>query len=57
MNGTHAKKLRRQHAARYTEDGLPRDAKEWTEEDWKSLNAAMERVKREIAERHTKARG
>lgn len=38
--------------SKLTEDGLPKDARDWTEADWRSLHEAMERAKREIAERH-----
>ena len=41
MTGMQAKSLRRRHAARFTADGLPRDAREWTE------------ATKEIGERHT----
>lgn len=53
MNGMASKKLRRAIAARYTEDGLPRDARDWAAQDWRQLHEAMEEVKRRIAERHT----
>lgn len=50
--GTAGKKDRRAHAKRLTEDGIPRDGREWTLEDWKSLHEAMKKAKAEIAERH-----
>ena len=52
MNGMKAKKLRRDHAAAFTADGLPRDAKDWTEDDWRDLHECLEDVKRRIAKRH-----
>ena len=39
-------------AGRLDENGLPRDAREWTEADWLDLHRAMETVKRLIAARH-----
>jgi hypothetical protein len=33
-------------------DGLPIDAKDWTEADWRDLHEAIERVKRNVAARH-----
>ncbi len=57
MNGMTRKKQRRDHAARYTEDGIPRDANEWIEEDWAILHAAMEEVRRKIGGRHGKRNG
>lgn len=35
-----------------TPDGLPKDAREWTEADWRDLHAAMTTVRRLIAARH-----
>ncbi len=52
MNGMAAKKLRRDHAAQWTDDGVPRDAKDWTKEDWKDLHEAIESVKEKVAKRH-----
>ena len=37
---------------RLSEDGLPKDTKEWTEDDWRDLHEAMEEAKRKIADRH-----
>lgn len=51
------KRERRQHAKAFTEDGLPRDAKEWLEDDWRDLHRAMETVKRKVAKRHEQPRG
>ena len=56
MNGMQAKKARKDQAKKYTEDGLPRDGKDWTEADWKDLHEGMEEVKRKIRERHQKVR-
>lgn len=46
------KRLRREQARRYTEDGVPRDAREWTEADWATLHRHMTETRREIAERY-----
>lgn len=37
---------------RLNPDGLPRDARDWTEADWRDLHRAMETVRRLIGERH-----
>jgi len=39
-------------SGRYTADGLPTDARGWTEADWRDLHAAMETVRRLVGERH-----
>jgi hypothetical protein len=52
MNGMHEKKLRKEKAKRFTQDGLPRDAKEWTVQDWSDLFHAMESVIRKVGKRH-----
>ncbi len=39
---------------RRSPDGLPIDAKEWTEADWRDLHEAMETVKRKVKARHVK---
>ena len=46
------KKQRRDRARRFTADGLPRDGREWSVEDWRDLWHGMEEVKRKIAARH-----
>lgn len=46
------KARRRAHAKRFTEDGLPRDANEWTEEDWRTLYEALETVTRKVRDNH-----
>lgn len=56
MNGMARKKQRRDKAKRFTEDGLPRDAKDWVESDWRDLWECLETVKRRIAERHREER-
>lgn len=33
-------------------DGLPIDARDWTEADWQDLHEAIEKVKRNVARRH-----
>lgn len=43
---------RKQHARQYDENGLPRDARDWTRQDWQDLHEAVEDVKRKIASRH-----
>jgi hypothetical protein len=40
--------------SRYTEDGLPKDGREWTGDDWRDLHEAMETVKRKVGERHAR---
>ncbi len=45
------KQLRR---SRFNEDGLPKDARDWTEEDWRDLHEAMESVKRKVKVRHAR---
>jgi hypothetical protein len=52
MNGMKAKKLRKQHAIRFDENGLPRDANEWTYEDWRDLHNALETIKANVSKRH-----
>ncbi len=52
MNGMKAKKLRIAHDKRFTQDGLPRDKNDWTEDDWRDLHEALESVKRKVKERH-----
>ena len=37
-------------------DGMPIDAKLWTEQDWRDLHEAIEAVKRKVAARHKAAR-
>ena len=54
-NGMKAKAERRKKAKRLTPDGLPRDANDWTEDDWRDLHVALERVKASVAARHSKA--
>lgn len=52
MNGMKAKKLRREQAIRLTEDGLPRDAKDWTVADWCDLWKSLKAMKAKIRARH-----
>lgn len=52
MNGMKGKKERREQAKRFTEDGLPRNPNDWTEDDWRALHVAMEAAKREIRGSH-----
>jgi hypothetical protein len=37
---------------RLSPDGLPIDARDWTEEDWRDLHVAIERIKARVAARH-----
>lgn len=37
---------------RLTPEGLPRDARDWTEADWHDLHAALETVRRLVGLRH-----
>ena len=52
MNGMKRKAERKAHERKYTRDGLPRDATEWTEADWRDLHEAVESVKAKVAARH-----
>lgn len=52
MNGMKRKAERIRHAARYTSEGLPRNANEWTVADWADLWRAMQNVKRKVKARH-----
>jgi hypothetical protein len=56
MNGMAAKKLRRDQSKRFTSDGLPRDVKDWTEDDWRDLHECIERIKQRVAQRHAAER-
>lgn len=47
-----AKAARRRYAARYDENGVPRDVNDWTIQDWKDLHEAMQTVIRKVGERH-----
>jgi hypothetical protein len=55
-DGMRAKAARTRDRKRYTEDGLPRDAKDYTEADWRDIHEAIESVKAKIAARHRKER-
>lgn len=57
MNGMKAKKQRRDHDRLFDAAGLPRDPNEWTVEDWMDLHAALEWVRRRVAERHRQEDG
>lgn len=39
---------------RLSDDGLPIDAKAWTEADWRDLHEAIETMKRKVSERHAR---
>ena len=44
--------MKKNRKPRLTEDGLPRDGREWLPADWQDLHEAMEEAKRLIRERH-----
>ena len=44
--------MKKNRKPRLTEDNLPIDAKEWTEDDWRTLHVHLEAIKKEVAERH-----
>jgi hypothetical protein len=52
MNGMKEKAARRENQKRMTVEGLPRDANDWTEEDWADLHHAIEHIKEKVAARH-----
>ena len=52
MNGMKAKKQRHDHAKRFTADGLPRDPRKYTVEDWRDVFETVEALRKRIAERH-----
>jgi hypothetical protein len=52
MNGMKAKKLQREKNKHFTEDCLPRDANDWTVEDWIDLHESLETVKLKVKARH-----
>lgn len=54
MNGMKAKAERLKHDRLFTRDGIPRNAIDWTVEDWRDLHRAIEKVKRSISKRHRK---
>lgn len=56
MNGMKAKAARRRKMERLTDEGLPRDARDWTEEDWRDLHLAIEEIKAKVRARHAKAK-
>jgi hypothetical protein len=47
MNQKQKRRLRK-----FSADGLPIDAREWTAADWRTLHEAVEKVKRDVAARH-----
>lgn len=50
MNGMKKKAERLKQERMLSADGLPRDARDWTEADWR--DKAMEAVKRKVKARH-----
>ena len=46
----------RAKACRTNREGLPVDAKDWTEADWQDFHEAIEAVKAKIAARHAKSK-
>lgn len=41
---------------KYDENGLPRDPRDWTEDDWRDLWEAMKTVTEKVSERHADPR-
>lgn len=56
MNGMRAKSQRKKLRQRFTEKGLPVDANDWTEDDWRDLHSAIDGVISKIARRHAVGR-
>ncbi len=52
MNGMKANKSRLAYDKRYTQEGLPRDANEWTVQDWCDLWRSIKRATAKIRKRH-----
>ena len=52
MNGMKKKAERLKQERMLSADGLPRDARDCTEADWRDLHEAMEAVKRKVKARH-----
>lgn len=47
----------RKHDARFTVDGLLKDAREWSVEDWQDLHETLEALKKRIAKRQAERLG
>lgn len=47
---------KRNTAGRFTEDGLPRNASEWTEDDWRTLWEHLQAITSTIGAKHAKDR-
>jgi hypothetical protein len=52
-----AKAARKRLAAKFTEDGLPKDVNDWQEADWADLWNCMQETRTRIAARHAKVHG
>jgi hypothetical protein len=56
MSGMQRKKQARDRSKRFTEEGIPKDAKEMSEDDWRDLHYGLEEIKRKIRERHKESK-
>lgn len=56
MNGMKAKAEAKKLREQFTEDGLPKNANDWLEEDWADLHRAIEEIKDRVAARHGNAK-
>lgn len=52
MNGMKRKAERKRQAKQFTPDGLPRNANDYSVDDWRTIHTHLEAIKREIAARH-----
>ncbi len=52
MNGMQKKAERLKRERLFTRDNIPRNAADWTVEDWRDLHRALEKVKRLVGARH-----
>jgi len=57
MNGMKKKSLRLKHAAQFAANGLPRDPRFWTVDDWRDLHRAMKTVIKKVGKRHREKAG
>lgn len=44
--------MKKPKSKKLNRDGLPLDARDWTEADWRELHEAIKRIKRNVAARH-----
>ncbi len=56
MNGMRDKKRRKQYAAQWTAEGLPRDPNAWTVEDWAAMWRFYQKMVSEVSEAHKNER-